>query len=268
MPFTTSHPAIILPLKKFFPGLFSLTGLIAGAMSPDLLYFLELTTVNRGVSHSWHGLLWVCLPIGLLFSIVFHYLFKEEFIRNLPSPLTNHLSGLAVTKWRIRTVKQLIVLIISIGIGAISHFFWDSFTHINGVMVNYFPALKTHILIFGKQVPWYRVLQHLSTLFGALAVIIFFSYKSNLPHRLKMDNLPNLSGKIIFWFSTGLFSFLFAFVVLHVYKLYEPELITSDMTVFGLAGWSGFFYAVCGISMYKIIKEKIIVSNKSAPAEY
>ncbi|WP_262496247.1 DUF4184 family protein [Flavobacterium piscis] len=39
MPFTFSHPAIILPLKYLPKNWISLTGLIIGSLTPDFEYF-------------------------------------------------------------------------------------------------------------------------------------------------------------------------------------------------------------------------------------
>ncbi|WP_240482010.1 DUF4184 family protein [Flavobacterium psychrophilum] len=39
MPFTFSHPAIILPLRYLPRQWFSLTGLIIGSLTPDFEYF-------------------------------------------------------------------------------------------------------------------------------------------------------------------------------------------------------------------------------------
>lgn len=41
MPFTFSHPAIILPLSYLPKKWFSLTGLIIGSLIPDFEYLLE-----------------------------------------------------------------------------------------------------------------------------------------------------------------------------------------------------------------------------------
>ena len=123
MPFTVSHPAIILPLKHLKPNWFSLSGLMVGAMSPDLIYFLTTITFYRGISHSWFGLFIFCLPAGLLFAVMFHWLFKYHFIMNLPSPLDKNLSGLAVSRFFPRNIRDWSVLIFSVIIGALSHFF-------------------------------------------------------------------------------------------------------------------------------------------------
>jgi len=124
MPFTTAHPAIVLPLKQWFPHWFSLTGLMAGAMAPDLIYFLALRTDFRGLSHSWPGLFLITLPAGVVFSFVFHRYFKYSFIRHLPSPLDRFLSGLAQSGWCVVGAKAWVILVVSVLVGSLSHFFW------------------------------------------------------------------------------------------------------------------------------------------------
>ncbi|WP_434297574.1 DUF4184 family protein [Clostridium sporogenes] len=42
MPFTFSHPAIVLHLEKKWNKYFSFTALILGSMSPDFEYFIYL----------------------------------------------------------------------------------------------------------------------------------------------------------------------------------------------------------------------------------
>lgn len=254
MPFTTSHPAVVLLLKNAFPRYVSLTGLIAGAMSPDLLYFLEMTTVNRGVSHSWSGLFTVCLPLGILFAFAFHYLFKKEFILNLPSPLLKHFSGLALSEWRIGSLYEWIVLIVSVLIGGLSHFAWDSFTHLNGEVVQYFPILQDTFHVSGYSFRIYRFLQFLSSVLGAIAIAIYFSFNSNLPTRTKISSTYSATHKILFWVITVSVSLLFAYTVLHLYMYYAPERIVSNRIIFGLASWAGFFYLVIAIGLYKRFK--------------
>jgi len=172
MPFTVSHPAIILPLKKLRPGWFSLTGLISGAMAPDLQYFLLADTTHRGISHSWVGLFLVDLPLGLIFAFAFHRLFKKVFIEHLPAPLDRTLSGLAESKFCPGGLRPWVVLIISIVIGALSHFFWDSFTHTGGVLAQRIPWLLEQSTILGIARHNTRWVQHVSSILGALAMAV------------------------------------------------------------------------------------------------
>ena len=53
---------------------------------------------------------------------------------------------------------------------------WDSFTHENGHFVSLFPALTKEVNSFGVHIPFYKVLQHASSLTG-VSVIIFALWK-------------------------------------------------------------------------------------------
>ncbi len=255
MPFTTSHPAVVLLLKNAFPRYVSLTGLIAGAMSPDLLYFLEMNTVNRGVSHSWSGLFLVCLPLGLLFSFAFHYFFKKELIYNLPNKMNNHFSGLAQLKWKVWSLRDWIVLIISVLIGGLSHFGWDSCTHFDGEVVQSFPVLQDSLHVSGYSFRFYRFLQFSSSVVGGLAIVAYFVRKSNLPKRVELQDGYHVLHKIYFWLIVPSLSGLFAYTVLHLYMFYAPYRIVSARTIFGLAGWAGFFYLTILLGLYKRFKK-------------
>ena len=258
MPFTTSHPAIVLPLKQIWPRWFSLTGLMAGAMAPDLIYFLILITTHRGISHSWTGLFIFCLPAGIVFSFAFHQLFKYHFISNLPRPLDQFLSGLAESKFRIAGWRGLMVLAYSVLVGALSHFFWDSMTHEHGEIVRRIPLLLEKSVILGITVPNYRIVQHLSTAFGALTILIY-ALKSNLIPPPKPNPTSRKPGeKSIFWIVGGIVAFIIACLAVWLYHGYsilqvDRRLLSYPVsTTFGLAGWAGLFYFVC---IYTLVKK-------------
>ncbi len=257
MPFTISHPAIVLPLKQFRPHWFSLTGLMAGAMTPDLIYFLMLTTTHRGASHSWTGLFMFCLPAGIVFSFVFHQLFKYHFILNLPRPLDRFLSGLAESKFSIFGWRGLLILAYSVLIGALSHFFWDSMTHEYGEIVRRIPFLIKESAIFGITVPNYRIVQHLSTTLGALTIFIY-ALKSNLiPAPLSNPTARKPGEKLIFWSVGAMVALALASLAVSIYHGYDIFQIDRRLLgypifrTFGLAGWAGFFYFVCIYTLAK-----------------
>ena len=268
MPFTSSHPAIVLPLKKLFPKYVSLSGLMAGAMSPDLIYFLEMNTVNRGLSHSWSGLFTVCLPLGILFCFAFHWLVKKELIYSLPLKMSRHLSGLAESEWSIVSLKDALILITSVLIGALSHFFWDSFTHLTGETVSIFPVLKNDFTLLGFTIPLYHLLQHLSTLFGMIGILVWFTFKSNLPPRARKFQNRTIQAKIIFWIKSFVISFVFAFLILNLYRYYFPDRVVSETAIFGLAGWAGFFYLTALTTIVNKLKFFLKKSNKTVGSEY
>ncbi len=250
MPFTTSHPAIVLPLKQFQPNWFSLTGLMAGAMSPDLLYFLLLDTTHRGWSHSWTGLFVFCLPAGLIFSFAFHRLFKFHFIANLPRPVDRFLSGLAVKPFKVINGRDWLILIFSVLVGALSHFFWDSFTHQQGEIARRIPFLLERHQFMNIVIPNYRIVQHLSTISGAVYIVIF-SIKSNLLPAPAFDFQPRkFREKITFWIAAVLPSLVFTAIMIllfYQYDVFHPDrrlFVFPISTTVGLSVWAGFFYTV------------------------
>lgn len=255
MPFTTSHPAAVLPLKQFFPRYFSLTGLMAGAMAPDLLYFLLLDTRHRGVSHSWVGLFTFCLPAGILFSFAFHWLFKYHVIMNLPQPLDRFFSGLALKRFKIKSPRQWLILAVSILIGAISHFFWDSFTHTQGELARMLPFLIREITILGITRPICTFLQHLSTISGG-ALVLIYALKSNLmPGPAIEKSINDKKRKLLFWIISVCFAAIFAIcaMMLRDYSQYGHDkflLLANLFKTFGLASWAGFFYFVCAYTLF------------------
>ncbi len=253
MPFTITHPAIVLPLKKLWPKYFSLTGLMAGAMAPDLLYFLILTTVERGLSHSWFGFFIFCVPAGIAFSFAFHWLFKAKFIYNLPSPFDRYLSGLADYKWKPIGLRGWIVFIISVIIGVMSHFFWDSLTHIHGVLVMKLPILREQVLIFGRSVYYARILQHLSTIFGGLTILIFLVKGNIIPKPINDYSRIVIADKLRFWAWGIVCSFLFTFLAVNAYNFFMPHHPVSNYTIGGLSSWAGFFWYVVTLSIFRKI---------------
>lgn len=168
MPFTFSHPAIILPLKKLPKKYISMTGLIVGGITPDFEYFLRM---KSKYSHTISGILWYDLPMGIFLAFIFHNLIKEALINNMPLFFKSRFINLRDFNWNSYFKKNWYIVIISIIIGICSHILWDGFTHRTGHFVKIFPVLKSSIRLFGTKIPVYRILQHISTFLGGIAVI-------------------------------------------------------------------------------------------------
>lgn len=175
MPFTFSHPAIILPLTFLPRQWFSLTGLVIGSLTPDFEYFLRMR-IKSDYSHTIDGLFWFNLPLGLLLAFIFHNIVRNSLFDNLPSILKSRFSTLRQFDWNRHFKRNWFVVTISILIGAASHIIWDSFTHNSGYFVQSIPALQNSVDFLGEQIPIFKILQHTSTLLGGL-VIVFAIYK-------------------------------------------------------------------------------------------
>lgn len=260
MPFTTSHPAIILPFKRLWPNYFSLTGLVAGAMAPDFIFFLQLTTANRGLSHSWTGLFIFCLPAGILFSLVFHHFFKEEFVNRLPLFLNKRLVWLLGVGGIPASIRQWIIFVASVLVGVLSHFFWDSWTHGSGETVRAFPWLLTALKIGKFKFPLYEIIHHTSSVIGGLFVAAMLLRKP--VNRPLNDTLQTTTTTNIILFQTGGF---IAAVLLAVFGIWlhgvylEPEMSLLHSRRFlsvtaGLSTWAGYFYYVCTVGFIRRVR--------------
>ncbi len=194
MPFTFSHPAIVLPLTFLPRKWFSLTGLVIGSLVPDFEYFLRMR-IQSDYSHTFLGLLWFDLPLGIILAFVFHSLVRDSLINNLPLFFKSRLAKYKSLRWNKYFRKNCLVVITSILIGAISHLFWDSFTHDNGYFVQIMPILKDAISWNGMQISNLKILQHLSSLFGGI-IILFALLK--LPSDNNITSQINIKYWIVF----------------------------------------------------------------------
>jgi hypothetical protein len=171
MPFTFSHPAIILPLKYLPKNWFSLTGLVIGSVTPDFEYFIRMK-VQSIYSHTLDGIFWFDLPLGILLTFIFHNIVRNSLYLNLPSSFKARLLLFTEFNWNIYFKENWIKALISIIIGIASHLFWDAFTHNHGYFVNTIPKLNNTITSLGNEFPFWKIMQHLSSLVGAIVIII------------------------------------------------------------------------------------------------
>jgi hypothetical protein len=161
MPFTLAHAAVVVPLGRRFPRLFSLPALVVGSLSPDFEYFARLRPV-RSISHDPIGIPLLCVPAGLVVLILFDRIIKRPLIALAPSGLRSRLQPdaepVALSTW-----SDWLRIVVSIAVGAASHIVWDAFTHEHGWFVDRSPLLASRI---GSGPAVYKVLQHLSTVVG------------------------------------------------------------------------------------------------------
>lgn len=169
MPFTFSHPALILPLTYLSRKWYSLTGLVIGSLTPDFEYFIRMK-VQSEYSHTVGGLFWFDLPLGLLLAFAYHMIARDALLNNLPIALKSRLGVFRLFDWNNYFRKSWIIIIYSILIGASSHLLWDSFTHEDGYFVNVTDGLKSSIFLAGLEIPIYKLLQHLSSFMGVLII--------------------------------------------------------------------------------------------------
>jgi hypothetical protein len=191
MPFTFSHPAIILPLPFLSRNRFSLTGLVIGSMTPDFEYFIRMK-IQSSYSHSVVGLFWFDLPLGILLAFIFHNIVRDSLFENLPFTLKSRFFVFTKFKWNTYFINNWFVVLTSILIGAISHIIWDGFTHGNGYFVERISFLMKTVDLIGIQIPIFKILQHSSSLAGG--IIIMFTF-----YKLPIDNSIPRNMNLLYW---------------------------------------------------------------------
>ena len=189
MPFTFSHPAIVLPVTYLPKKWYSLSGLIVGSMTPDFEYFIRMKDYSK-YSHSWGGLFWFDLPLGLLLIFIFHNVVRDILIGFLPFSLNIRFSSFSKFNWNKYFRHNILVVLFSLIIGIASHLFWDSFTHNGGYFAEAIPYLREPVNILNHQVSGATILQYASSIIGGI-VLLMVVFKLPEGYNTKQDNILN-----------------------------------------------------------------------------
>jgi hypothetical protein len=201
MPFTFSHPAIVLPLVRKKNHLFSATALIIGSMTPDFESIL-LVRQFKVHSHKWLGMLWYDMPLGLFLCLGFHFILKKPLLHHLPNSLGSRLHYAANFNFFDLLKRKPLIVLSSLFIGIFSHLLWDGLTHLN---IQYPDARTSTIEFMGHRL--YILLQYMSSFLGALYIM----YKVLLlPKATDYYEAPQ---KLIFWIYTLLIAIFVASIL-------------------------------------------------------
>ncbi|WP_242919225.1 DUF4184 family protein [Pontibacter liquoris] len=172
MPFTFSHPAIVLPLKYLPKKWISMTGLVMGSMAPDFEKFIKMEPGNT-FSHTWHGLFWFNVPFGILLAFVYHLIIRDQLLDHLPVFLRKRLYRFRGFDWRTYFKKNYGAVALSVLIGATSHLAWDSITHLNGRLTWMRPFLVQKFYLAGTKVTIYAIFDNICSVAGLLFIFFF-----------------------------------------------------------------------------------------------
>jgi hypothetical protein len=172
MPFTFSHPAAVLPLRRFV--FLQTVPLIIGSMTPDVPYFFPVRYGRLiGDTHTFHGSFAVCVPLGMALLVL--ALLLREPLTVLLGP---RLRWLCLRSFQRFTQQRWnwVLAVPSVLIGAWTHIVWDSFTHGGGWTVQRMAALSAPITVFGWDMVVYHLLQYLSSVFGLLVLAFWLRH--------------------------------------------------------------------------------------------
>lgn len=207
MPWTLSHPALLLPLRRLTPQPFDFAALVLGSMTPDLGYYINNFPL-ASFAHTLPGSFIACLPSGALLMVVFYH-FCKPVCYALPAPHRQALLPCCPI-FPTRPVGGLVILY-SLLLGTWTHNFWDAFTHEHGWFVVRLPWLQQVACHLGSTTVYnYLVLQELSTLVGFL--ILLLAYRAWLRRQpvTKAAQLSSDRWRYLFWATVALLSLLVA----------------------------------------------------------
>lgn len=191
MPFTFSHPAVVLPLKFFPKKWFSMTALIIGSMVPDFEYFIRMR-IRSDFSHTLSGIFFFDLPLAILVMFIFHNIIRDSLINNMPIFLKSRFIKFTNFNWNAYFKQNWHIVIISCLIGIASHLAWDACTHKTGYFVRAFSVLQQDVSFAGYSAAVYKLLQHLSS-FSGMAVICLFAAM------MKREPVEKDDGSFKYW---------------------------------------------------------------------
>jgi hypothetical protein len=135
-------------------------------MAPDFAYFVFPPQSLRHVGHTPLGLILFCIPAGLVALYAFHRFFKRPLVLLLPRSVRAKLWP-HCAPFPLLPLRRLVWICVLIFLGAVTHVFWDGFTHEDGWAVLDFPQMKTVIVtVAGLRIHCVGLLQYGSSGLG------------------------------------------------------------------------------------------------------
>lgn len=168
MPLTfPAHAACVLPLLRVKRPWLLPSALLLGTCAPDLAYALHY---RRTDSHTLPGLFLFCLPVGLLALVWLEVLVLPVLRRTLPPVGGVEWARFLRTDGVPRTARAWASAALCLLLGAATHLLWDGFTHWSMWPASVlYPDVR--VPVAGRLLPLARVLQHVSSLVGSVAVL-------------------------------------------------------------------------------------------------
>lgn len=167
MPFPLAHPAAVLPLRRWFPTLLTLSALVVGSLTPDSAYILDHfdkfshshllvgplapDLAYWGYNYDWDdfahtaiGSVLYCLPVGFVILWIFRSL-RAPLTALLPNPHRDALLPLC-RGCRVSWTGQALALFVGIW----THILWDNLTNADRWLSRHVPFLHEPLFHFGS----------------------------------------------------------------------------------------------------------------------
>src|SRR5271166_322352 len=123
MPFTLSHAAAALPLRRLN---LVWSAFLVGSMAPDLPYITG--TEYRRLGHGFPGVILFTLPAAWIVLWLFHAAIKKPVVGLLPIGLQQRLQD-QLGNFEFGGMARRAAIAASLAFGIATHLVWDAFTH-------------------------------------------------------------------------------------------------------------------------------------------
>lgn len=240
MPFTLAHAAAAIPFQRtrLIP-----SALVIGCFSPDFEYFIRLGP--KGIfGHTFPGLFAFDLPVSVLVWWLFHAYAKEPILAWLPADIRQRVPSSSPLS-SLRNAREIVLILISIIIGAATHILWDAFTHRSFWPYDHWSFLRRafRLPVVGP-LRSYTILQHLSTLVGLIVLLIWFWHWYRHTAPIRSPKVEQASGSrtavLALCVAAAVAGFLRGLLGvgvpanLHENTIFLAEVVTTAITVFWL----------------------------------
>jgi hypothetical protein len=179
VPFTLSHVAAILPVRRWLPP----SALAVGAVVPDLPYYLPLP-FSSASTHAWWGLL-LGVPSGAVLLVLFHQVLRAPLVALAPAGVRTRLPVAP-------RPAPVAVVVAALVAGMATHLVWDGFTQVGGFAVAHWQVLRLPVIGPHRV---FNVLMYASSAGGLAALAGWFAlWYRRTP--VRSERLPGVAGRM------------------------------------------------------------------------
>ena len=252
MPFTLSHAAAALPLRRLN---LVWSAFLVGSMAPDLPYITG--SEYRELGHKFPGVLLFTLPASWIALWLFQTAIKKPVVGLLPLGVQQRLQD-QLGDFDFSGIARRVTIATSLVLGIATHLVWDAFTHAYTWPWYRLGWLQSWIYVpFAGHMPMFMVLQYASTIIGmvALAAWILLWYRNTPP--CKEAALPQPKSRVLIAFAicavAAVAGFLRAILLVGGFPIsvkgWDFFLMYVGVTALAVAFWELLLYCLLATSL-------------------
>lgn len=240
MPFTLSHAAAALPLRRLN---LVWSAFLMGSMAPDFPYVVG-TVAYRSLGHDFPGVVEFTLPASIFALWLFHTAIKRPATALLPTGMQQRLRR-HLGDFKFGGPARFAAIVFSLVLGIATHLVWDAFTHPFSWPWQRWVWMQGWIKVpvLGLR-PMYMILQYASTVIGliALGIWVLLWYRDTEP-MLSVGEPASRFSVALTMFAVAIAAGLIrAWLTLGMPK--NPHVGDSFLLIFGVTSIALFFWQV------------------------